>query len=310
MILIGSNHVFSDLEKKRISPVYGESSSIPSTGEEAKKIIAKIEQSIEKDDSNLVVINSRVVRKQVIDYLEDKVKRDAVSVISIESLLENELKKVKVRDLDYKSSLDLSKNVCSYSPFQTIQKRVIDYIGVFFLVFLFWPFIVYSMYRIKKESPEGPLFFKQLRVGYDGKEFECIKFRSMKMDAEENGAQFAEEDDPRVFKWGRVMRKTRIDELPQVINILRGDMHFVGPRPERKVWTDQFDKNIPHYSDRHKVKPGITGWAQVMYPYGVNEEDAHQKLMYDLYYMKHWNIFLELETIFRTVMVVLGRGGY
>jgi lipopolysaccharide/colanic/teichoic acid biosynthesis glycosyltransferase len=105
------------------------------------------------------------------------------------------------------------------------------------------------------------------------------------------------------------MRKMRIDEIPQFKNILRGEMSLVGPRPERKLWVDQFEKEIPYYNARHLVKPGITGWAQVMYPYGANVEDARQKLMYDLYYIKHWSLWLELKTIWKTVMVVLGKRG-
>jgi lipopolysaccharide/colanic/teichoic acid biosynthesis glycosyltransferase len=115
----------------------------------------------------------------------------------------------------------------------------------------------------------------------------------MRLDAEKDGAQFATENDPRIFPWGETMRKTRIDELPQMLNVLKGEMHFIGPRPERKYWTDQFEKEIPYYSERHLVAPGITGWAQVMYPYGASTEDAKQKLMYDLYYSTFGGFFLK-----------------
>jgi len=151
--------------------------------------------------------------------------------------------------------------------------------------------------------------FKQLRVGYKNKEFKCIKFRSMRLDAEANGAQFASENDPRVFAWGEFMRKTRIDELPQLLNVLKGEMHFIGPRPERLYWIEQFEKEIAYYNERHLVRPGITGWAQVMYPYGANAEDAKQKLMYDLYYIKHWSILLELKVVWKTILVVVGKKG-
>jgi lipopolysaccharide/colanic/teichoic acid biosynthesis glycosyltransferase len=169
--------------------------------------------------------------------------------------------------------------------------------------------MLYSAYRIKKESPDGPIFFKQKRVRANGEEFVCVKFRSMIPDAEKGNPQFTSENDSRVFKWGETMRKTRIDELPQMWNILKGEMHLIGPRPERKYWTDQFEKEIPYYAERHLVAPGVTGWAQVMYEYGANAEDAKQKLMYDLYYIKYWNIFLELKIVYKTAMTVVGKKG-
>jgi len=129
----------------------------------------------------------------------------------------------------------------------------------------------------------------------------------MVMDAEKDGIKFASKNDNRVFPWGKTMRKKRLDELPQMINILKGQMHLVGPRPERKYWVDKFEKNIPYYNERHIVKPGITGWAQVMYGYGENEEDARQKLMYDLYYIKNWSIILEIKIIWKTIFVVFGK---
>ena len=105
------------------------------------------------------------------------------------------------------------------------------------------------------------------------------------------------------------MRKTRIDEVPQILNVLKGEMHFIGPRPERKYWIEQFEKEIPYYNERHLIRPGITGWAQVMYPYGANAQDAKQKLMYDLYYIKYWNAWLELKVVGKTILIVLGKKG-
>jgi lipopolysaccharide/colanic/teichoic acid biosynthesis glycosyltransferase len=166
----------------------------------------------------------------------------------------------------------------------------------------------YASRKITRESP-GPVFFSQLRVGGMLKEFRVYKFRSMHIDAEKNGAQYAQLNDPRAYEFGAVMRKTRIDELPQLWNVMKGELHFVGPRPERKVFTDQLEKEIPFYHERHLVKPGITGWAQVMYPYGANTEDARQKLMYDLYYIKHWSVWLEAEVLIRTLKIVLGKKG-
>ena len=131
----------------------------------------------------------------------------------------------------------------------------------------------------------------------------------MSLDAEKDGIKFANADDDRVFEYGKKMRKMRIDELPQMLNVLLGQMHLVGPRPERRFWVEKFEQMIPYYSERHIVKPGITGWAQVMYPYGSNAQDAKQKLMYDLYYIKHWNLWLEIKIIYKTALIVLGKKG-
>ncbi|MFA7070704.1 MAG: sugar transferase, partial [Sulfurimonas sp.] len=127
--------------------------------------------------------------------------------------------------------------------------------------------------------------------------------------SDKDGAMFACEGDERVFPWGEIMRKTRIDELPQMLNVLRGEMHLIGPRPERKVWIEQFEKEIPYYNERHLVRPGITGWAQVNYRYASGVDDTKQKLMYDLYYIKHYSVWLDIKIIYKTIMVVLGRKG-
>jgi lipopolysaccharide/colanic/teichoic acid biosynthesis glycosyltransferase len=142
-------------------------------------------------------------------------------------------------------------------------------------------------------------------VGKDGKEFCCIKLRSMCVDAEKNGAQFACKNDPRAFPWGKTIRDKKIDELIQIWNVLKGEMHFVGPRPERKIWTKEFEKSIPFYNQRHVVAPGITGWAQIKYQYGSGKLDAQQKLSYDLYYIKHWSLKFELEIIWKTALFIL-----
>ncbi len=161
---------------------------------------------------------------------------------------------------------------------------------------------------IKLES-EGPIFFKQTRVGHDGKVFTLVKFRSMRKDAEKDGAKWARKDDDRVTKVGRIIRKLRIDEIPQMWNVLKGDMNFVGPRPERPEFVESLRKQIRFYDQRHTVKPGITGWAQINYPYGASIEDAKRKLEYDLYYIKHMSILLDLYIILKTVKTILFRQG-
>jgi lipopolysaccharide/colanic/teichoic acid biosynthesis glycosyltransferase len=142
-------------------------------------------------------------------------------------------------------------------------------------------------------------------MGFKGKPFVLTKFRSMRVDAERDGPQWAAANDTRVTAVGAFVRKTRIDEIPQIINVLKGDMSFVGPRPERSFFVDQLADVIPYYNERHRVKPGVTGWAQLNYPYGASIEDARQKLQYDLYYIKYYSLLLDLSIIAQTVRVVL-----
>jgi sugar transferase (PEP-CTERM system associated) len=172
------------------------------------------------------------------------------------------------------------------------------------------PIMMMVAIAIKLES-RGPIFYTQERVGKNGRTFKIIKFRSMRVDAEQvSGPVWAGEDDPRVTLVGRIIRRLRFDELPQFINVLRGDMNFVGPRPERPVFVEQLSEIIPYYSQRHLVKPGLTGWAQIKYPYGSSVEDAIEKLMYDLYYIKNQSLLLDAMIVFETIKTVLfGRGG-
>lgn len=183
-------------------------------------------------------------------------------------------------------------------------KRFFDLsVSMALLVFAL-PLMLAAAAAIKLEGP-GPMLYRQERVGRDGRTFVLLKFRSMSVDAERDGAQWAATADPRVTRVGAILRKFRIDELPQLLNVLRGDMSFVGPRPERPVFVEQLARSIPFYEERHSVKPGITGWAQVNYPYGASLEDARQKLSYDLYYVKNRTLFLDLVILVQTVRVIL-----
>jgi lipopolysaccharide/colanic/teichoic acid biosynthesis glycosyltransferase len=158
---------------------------------------------------------------------------------------------------------------------------------------------------VKLES-RGPAFFRQRRVGLYGEVFEILKLRSMRDDAEVGGkAVWAQKDDPRVTRVGAIIRKLRIDELPQAWTVLKGEMSFVGPRPERPQFVSDLEARLPYYAERHVVKPGITGWAQINFPYGASVEDSRQKLEYDLYYAKNYTPFLDLLILLQTVRVVL-----
>jgi len=195
-----------------------------------------------------------------------------------------------------------------YGRITYLVKRVLDLTLAVVGLCLSLPISLLTALLIKLESP-GPVFYLQERVGERGKIFPIIKFRSMRQDAEKNGAVWASKDDCRVTRVGGFIRKVRIDEIPQMWNVIRGQMSFVGPRPERPVFVEQLVEKLPYYSLRHAAKPGITGWAQVCYPYGASEEDALRKLEYDLYYIKHQSIFLDLLIIFRTAKTVLFRKG-
>lgn len=195
-----------------------------------------------------------------------------------------------------------------HNPVGLRLKRVLDIIGSFFLLVLTSPILLLASLAVKLESP-GSLVFKQTRVGENGKLFTVYKLRSMRADAEKHGAQWSKVGDNRITRVGKFVRATRIDELPQLLNVLRGEMSFIGPRPERPEFMDQLEKEIPFYNLRHILRPGVTGWAQVMYPYGASVEDARQKLQYELYYIKNYSLLLDAWIVLKTVRVVLfGKG--
>jgi sugar transferase (PEP-CTERM system associated) len=190
-----------------------------------------------------------------------------------------------------------------------VLKRLFDILVGTLLLIITFPICVVTAIVIKLDSP-GPIFYEQERVGLHRRPFQILKFRSMRQDAEKGGtAVWAQKQDPRVTRVGNFIRRTRIDEIPQVINVLAGEMSFVGPRPERPVFVEELIKKIPFYDVRHQLKPGITGWAQINLPYGASDEDAKAKLAFDLYYVKNWNLFLDIVILFQTVQVVLWRLG-
>jgi sugar transferase (PEP-CTERM system associated) len=192
---------------------------------------------------------------------------------------------------------------------RTAVKRVFDIFCATTLSLLAAPIMLVTAVLIKLESA-GPVLYRQERVGQNGRTFSIAKFRSMRTDAEKDGKpRWASANDDRVTSVGHIIRRLRIDELPQLLNVLRGDMSLVGPRPERPFFVDQLTQEIPFYALRHSVKPGVTGWAQVRYPYGATVEDSQEKLQFDLYYVKNHTLFLDLVVLMETVGVVLtGKG--
>ena len=188
-------------------------------------------------------------------------------------------------------------------------KRLTDIIFSAVLLALTWPLLLITALLVKLDSFTAPVLYHQVRTGKDGSDFVIYKFRSMRPDAEVGGAQWAQKNDQRVTSIGKLIRLTRLDELPQLWNVLVGDMSFIGPRPERPEFNVELEKEIPYYNLRHMVRPGLTGWAQVLYPYGASVEDAREKLQYDLFYIKNFSFMLDLQIVLKTISVVLlGKG--
>ncbi|MCG5501102.1 TIGR03013 family XrtA/PEP-CTERM system glycosyltransferase [Ectothiorhodospira lacustris] len=236
-------------------------------------------------------------------------KMQGLHVLDIADFFEREAGLLKL-DILRPSSMIFGRGF-RQTLYQQYAKRALDVVTSLAMLAFVWPFMLICAVAVMIESKgQGSVVFRQVRTGQHGKPFTLFKFRSMIMDAEKDGvARWAQKSDPRVTRFGAFMRKTRLDELPQLINVLRGDMSFVGPRPERPEFVEQLGGKLPYYHHRHWVKPGLTGWAQIHYPYGASEKDAFEKLKYDLYYVKNQSMSLDLLTIVQTVEVVLwGRG--
>lgn len=197
------------------------------------------------------------------------------------------------------------KPLVAVTPRGRLAKRVFDLAVASFALLLLAPVMVTVAIAIRVLDPSGPVLYRQTRVGRDGKPFDIFKFRTMRTDAEREGARFATQGDPRVTPIGRFLRRTSLDELPQLFNVILGDMSIVGPRPERPVFVDGFRRDVPRYDERHLVKPGITGWAQVHMKRVLNGDDVHDKLYHDLFYVEHWSPFVDVSVCLKTGAEVL-----
>ena len=246
--------------------------------------------------------NSGVDMKELLEC-----KLEGIQVTDISSFFERETGHVQLDSLN--ESWMVYSDGFQQTSARNTGKRAFDIVASLILLLLTLPVTVLTALAIVIETG-FPVFYRQDRVGECGRVFPVLKFRSMRQDAERGGTpQWAKKNDSRVTQVGRVIRMLRIDELPQIINVLRGEMSFVGPRPERPFFVRELATQIPYFMSRHTVKPGITGWAQIRYPYGSSVEDAVQKLQYDLYYAKNHSMFLDLIILFQTVQVVLfGKG--
>jgi sugar transferase (PEP-CTERM system associated) len=269
-----------------------------------RSLIENFSEYVTRLGANEVVLALEERRKAIpmADLL--RVRTAGVHVNEISTFLERETGRVDLRSTN-PSWLIFSDGFSSGRRLSSAAKRVFDIGASGALLLLTIPLILLTALAIKIES-RGPAFYRQSRVGLFGQEFDCVKLRSMRADAEVGGkAVWAEKDDPRITRIGRIIRLLRIDELPQLWAVLRGEMSFVGPRPERPSFVAELVQQMPYYAERHMVKPGITGWAQINYPYGANLDDARHKLEYDLYYAKNYTPFLDLVILLQTIRVVL-----
>ena len=233
-----------------------------------------------------------------------RVKTTGVHVNDIASFIERETGRVDLATTN-PSGLIFSDGFSAGQRISKVGKRLFDILASLIVLIVGLPLIIVAGIAVMLDS-RGPVFYRQPRVGLFGEPYDIFKIRSMRTDAEAAGkAVWASENDPRVTRVGRVIRKLRIDELPQTWCVLKGDMSFVGPRPERPSFVEELEKKLPYYAERHMVKPGLTGWAQINYPYGASVEDARVKLEYDLYYAKNYSPFLDLLILLQTVRVVL-----
>ncbi|MFK8016448.1 MAG: TIGR03013 family XrtA/PEP-CTERM system glycosyltransferase [Gammaproteobacteria bacterium] len=263
-----------------------------------------LEKSI---DEVVVAIDDRRRGGHIPDLLDCKLS--GVRVTDALSFFERETGKVRL-DLLYPSWLIYSDGF-DRRPAQLAFGRIFDVLFSLILLLFAWPFMLAVVIAIKLEDGvSAPVLYRQTRVGFKGQPFDVLKFRSMTTDAEKDGvAQWAQKNDARITKVGAVIRKYRLDELPQIFNVLRNDMSFVGPRPERPSFVDELGELIPYYRERHCVKPGITGWAQLCYEYGASQQDALEKLQYDLFYVKNRTLLFDLMVMLQTAEVVLWKSG-
>ncbi|HAT41957.1 MAG TPA: sugar transferase [Rheinheimera sp.] len=268
------------------------------------------EYAVEHEIEQLVIACDERRNMLPVEHLF-KCKTRGIDVIEILDFIEQETGQIAV-NLIYPSWVIYSNGFEMNHRFKTSLDHRMNAILALMLLAVVWPIMLVTaliIYFDDGRRTGASIFYRQVRIGLDGKPFQILKFRSMRPDAEAGGAVWASVNDNRVTRIGAFIRKYRVDELPQLFNILRGDMGFVGPRPERPEFVEKLVKEIPYYNQRHNVKPGLTGWAQLKYPYGSTTEDAQEKLKFDLYYIKHRTLMLDLVILIRTVEIVLfGKG--
>jgi sugar transferase (PEP-CTERM system associated) len=295
------NYVFAGFIQPESGTPTVLSSSIVGTVDQVEELLSR-----EKVNTLVVSMTERRGALPVKNLLTCKMR--GVEILDSPSFYEQLTGKLLIEDIQ--PSWFIYSSGFKVTTARRVWKRALDLLFSLVGLLLVLPVLPVVALSIKLSSP-GPILFTQKRVGERGLEFTLIKFRTMCNDAElETGPVWATENDPRITRLGHWLRKSRIDEIPQLFNVLKGEMSFIGPRPERKEFVDQLSEKIPYYGKRHFIKPGVTGWAQVRYPYGASEGDALEKLRYDLYYIKNYSFTLDLMILMETIKVVVsGRGG-
>ena len=315
VLIFGSNHIENNIQQDIINSLdYNYIGYISNNKSRATKYLvgnyAEMEKIIKEKKIDLLVIVKDMQSPSFKKYLKRlfELKVNGLKVLSYEIFNEEIQKKIDASKIDEEWLLQSNGFDILNDGMQKNMKRGVDLVIASTLMILLSPMALIVAILIKLES-KGPVIFKQVRIGENMVPFKVYKFRSMKIHDPQKYSKYAQDNDNRVTKIGNFIRKTRIDELPQLFCILKGTMSFVGPRPEWDILAKEYEKQIPYYNLRHMIKPGLTGWAQVMYPYGENIEDTKRKLEYDLYYLKHQDLILDVLIIFKTVKVILfGKG--
>jgi exopolysaccharide biosynthesis polyprenyl glycosylphosphotransferase len=257
-------------------------------------------------DCDTILLGPSTERNRTADGMIADCLEVGVEILPVTALYERHFGKVPLRTID--ETWFITSLAETHRGLYLNLKRAGDLLCALVGLILSAPIMLLAALAIRLDS-RGPVFYSQIRLGEQCRSFRIYKFRTMRVDAEINGAAWAQKNDPRITRLGGLLRKSRLDELPQLINVLRGDLSIVGPRPERPEFVTTLKEQIPFYNRRHMVKPGLTGWAQVRYVYGASIEDAREKLQYDLYYIKNRSLLLDVEIVLRTVWVVLMRKG-
>jgi sugar transferase (PEP-CTERM system associated) len=269
-------------------------------------------------ETTLLALAQRYAVDEIVVALDDRrkgipidailqCKMHGLRIIEVSDFCERQLGKIRLDSLH--PSNGIFADGFTQAVAKTATKRLCDVVVSTVLLLVTAPIMIVTALAILGETGR-PIFYRQQRVGLRGRLFTLYKFRSMRADAEQDGvARWAASDDDRITRVGTIIRRLRIDELPQLFNVFAGDMSFVGPRPERPEFVSDLRNSIPYYDLRHHVKPGITGWAQVRYPYGASIKDAREKLQYDLYYLKNYSVFLDIAIVLQTIEVILWRKG-
>lgn len=315
VLIFGSNHIENNIQQDIINSLdYNYIGYISNNKSRATKYLIgnydEMEKIIKENKIDLLVIVKDMQSPSFKKYLKRlfELKVNGLKVLSYEIFNEEIQKKIDASKIDEEWLLQSNGFDILNDGMQKNMKRGADLVIATTLMILLSPVALIAAILIKLES-KGPIIFKQVRIGENMVPFKVYKFRSMKIHDPQKYSKYAQDNDNRVTKIGNFMRKTRIDELPQLFCILKGTMSFVGPRPEWDILAKEYEKQIPYYNLRHMIKPGLTGWAQVMYPYGENIEDTKRKLEYDLYYLKHQDLILDVLIILKTVKVILfGKG--